>query len=454
MNEPMTPIEQAQKGRVSRKLLLWAFAALLLLAAVLIIVMTMQQPNATQAAQQKQDDERKALAKAAAGSPADIEKLALAQEARVKAENDAADSKKKYNDLLNRVNGTGGASSVAGVPAIAGTMTPDQLNQYQRARDGAEVVTDQDAKDDMRGWVASAVQAAGAPSTPGATDSGLPSVAELAARNAQAAQAQQSPALAMLAALKGASAAPGGPSGSAGDRWNDSMSSAKIPAPAYPEMAISPNTVHQGTAIPLATVRKINSDIPGTLEARVIRDVYDTIDTSRLVLPMGTRVIGPYNSDLIPGQSRLQGGFTRMIFPNGNWINLAGSQLSDRLGEGGLGGDVNYHLIRSLALQFAVAGVAKLTKIDNGGGSGGVSLYGGGSTSSTAGQILTNTMQSFNQQFMNLKATITVEPGTEFTVTLSRDLILPPAITVKRNDFSGATDANVGAGGDIEGDAR
>ncbi|MCO8402815.1 TrbI/VirB10 family protein (plasmid) [Burkholderia cenocepacia] len=433
MNAPLSPIEEARKGQASRKLLLWAMAALLLLAAILIIIMVVQQPSAKDLAEKKQQDQAKNLAKQPSGSSDDIAKIAQMQEARVTAEKAASEANAKYKNLLAQVNGAGAASG-ASVPSANGVMSAEQLAQYQKARDNTNPVTEQDAEKDLVGWTADTSQlqsgTAGSQST---SIAGLPSPAELAANGAGNAQSQRDQSLALLASLKGGSA----PSRSTMSQWDDAAGNEKTPSPAFPDLATSPDVLHQGTSIPLATTRAINSDIPGELEARVVRDVYDTIDTSRLVLPMGTRVIGPYNSDLIPGQSRLQGGFTRMIFPNGNWINIAGSQLSDRLGEGGLGGEVNYHLWRSLALQFAVAGIAKVTKIDNAGGSGGVSLY-GGSTSSTAGQILTNTMQSFNQQFMNLKATITVKPGTEFTVTLSRDLILPPAITVKRTNFSAA----------------
>ncbi|WP_186042864.1 TrbI/VirB10 family protein [Burkholderia gladioli] len=431
MSTPHSPIESTAKGRPSRRLLVWLIAVLIVIGAGLVVAVYVGSPTPQQTEDKTKEKQREALAKTAAGTPADVDRAATDQTEQVRAKREAEEAKKKYDQLLASMKG-GEAASGATVPSATGLLTGQQLNNYQRDRDNAQL-TAEEARDDIKAWRISADisqlgQAGGTNSTEGAA--GLPSAAELAKSGAQQANAARDQSAALLSALKSGA----GSAGSGGmTAWSSSVANTHIPDPATPQLAVSPNTVHQGTAIPLVADREVVSDIPGTLEAHVTEDVYDTIDSSRKVIPMGTRVIGPYNSDVIPGQNRLQGGFTRMIFPNGNSIDLGGSEMSDRLGQGGLGGDVNYHLFRSLALQFAVAGIAKVTKIDNGGGSG-VSLY-GGSTTSTAGQILSNTVQNFNQQFINTKPTITVPFGTPFTVTLSRDLILPPAITMTAPSF-------------------
>ncbi|WP_257820599.1 TrbI/VirB10 family protein [Burkholderia glumae] len=434
MSTPQTPIEATAKGRPSRRLLLWLIAVLLLIGAGLVAAVYVKSPTPQQTEDKAREKEREALAKTAAGTPADVDKAAADQTEQVRAKREAEEAKAKYQQLLASMKGDQGVSGASGVtvPSATGLLTGQQLNNYQRDRDNAQL-TAEEARDDIKAWRVSAdtsqlAQAAGVNPPGGA--GGLPSAADLAKTGTQQASSARDQSVALLSALKAGAGSSGGGGMAA---WSNSVASTHIPDPATPQLALSPNTVHQGTAIPLEADREVVSDIPGTLEAHVTQDVYDTIDSSRKVIPMGTRVIGPYNSDVIPGQNRLQGGFTRMIFPNGNSIDLGGSEMSDRLGQSGLGGDVNYHLFRSLALQFAVAGIAKVTKIDNGGGSG-VSLY-GGSTTSTAGQILSNTMQNFSQQFINTKPTITVPFGTPFTVTLSRDLILPPAITMTAPSF-------------------
>lgn len=431
MSTPHSPIEVTAKGRPSRRLIFWLIGALVLMGAGLVVAVYMGSPTPQQTEDKQKQKQRAALAKTAAGTPADVDKAANDQADQVRAKKEAEEAKRKYKALLDSMNGANGASGTA-VPSATGLLTGQQLNNYQQNRDNAQL-TAEEARDDIKAWRVSAdgsqvAFSGGATSAEGA--GGLPSAADLAKAGAQQSNAARDQSAALLAALKSG----GATTGSGGmTAWSNSVANTHIPDPATPQLAVSPNTVHQGTALPLAVDREVVSDIPGTLEAHITQDVYDTIDSSRRVIPMGTRVIGPYNSDVIPGQNRLQGGFTRMIFPNGNSIDLGGSELSDRLGQGGLGGDVNYHLFRSLALQFAVAGIAKVTKIDNGGGSG-TSLY-GGSTTSTAGQILSSTMQNFNQQFINTKATITVPFGTPFTLTLSRDLILPPAITMSAPSF-------------------
>lgn len=437
MNSPMTPADQTARGRMSRRLMLWAIALLVLLGTALMIAVALQSPGPQQGEQARKDAELKRLASQAAGSPAEVDRLADAQEQRVKAEKERDEAKKRLQSLLDSMQHPASATSAAtaaSMPNAVTVMTGTELARYEHERNQAQVDAIESDRPDLVGWVANdTTQSAGAsPAQTGAAN--LPAPAQLAAAGTGASQSARDQSLALLASLRGAGTAGGSPGG-ANQQWADGFAGARSPSPAVPVLAISPHTVHQGTAIELATTRAINSDIPGSLEARVVRDVYDTIDSSHVVVPMGTRLTGPYNSDVLPGQSRLQGGFTRMIFPNGSSVDIGGSQLSDRLGEGGLDGHVNYHLFRSLALQFAVAGIAKLTKVDNGGGGSGGALY-GGSSSSSAGQILVNTMQNFSQQFMNMKATITVPPGTPFTVTLSRDLILPPDVTVSPASFN------------------
>ncbi|MEX3628544.1 MAG: TrbI/VirB10 family protein [Burkholderia sp.] len=442
MSTPISPLDETAKGRPTRRLLLWIILALILLGVALVAAVYTGSPTPKQTEEKQKQAQRAALAKAAVGSPADVDKAAQDQADQARLKKEADEAKQKYDALLKSMNGAGGASGTT-VPSATGVLTHQQLDQYQQDRDNAQVVAEE-ARDDIKAWRvstdaqpvtsngssnANSNTSAGANGS-AATPAGLPSPADLAAQGAQRTGSARDQAMALLASLKsgGGSAPTNGMTA-----WSDAVATSHIPAPAVPQPAQSPNTVHQGTAIPLAVDREIVSDIPGTLEAHVTEDVYDTIDSSRKVIPMGTRVIGPYNSDVIPGQNRLQGGFTRMIFPNGASVDLGGAELSDRLGQGGLSGNVNYHLFRSLALQFAVAGIAKATRIDNGGGSG-TSLY-GGSTTSTAGQILSSTTQNFNQQFINTRATITVPFGTPFTVTLSRDLILPPAITMSAPAF-------------------
>ncbi|MET3448274.1 TrbI/VirB10 family protein [Ralstonia sp.] len=430
MDAPLLPVEDAAKGRISRRLVPWAIALLILLAMALILALVAQSPNPQQSEQAKKQAEIKRQTNDATGSAEEIGRLANSQQAQAKAEMERDAANKRYQQLLASVR-EGASAPAASVPqALPATPAKGPIDDYERTRNTA--AEDQEiARNDLVGWTLDKGNDKGngnvAAQTGPTSTGGWTSPDALA--GAGQAQRSREQSMALLRSLHGADQTGGA------QQWEERATGARIPSPATPTLALSADTVHQGTAIALATVREINSDIPGALEARVTRDVYDTIDSSHVVIPMGTRLIGPYNSDLIPGQSRLQGGFTRMIFPNGNGIDIAGSQLSDRLGQGGLGGDVDYHLFRSLALQFAVAGVAKLTRIDNGGGGSGGALYGGSSMSS-AGQILTNTMQNFNQQFVNLKSTIMVAAGTPFTVTLSRDLILPPAITVDANASS------------------
>ncbi len=80
-----------------------------------------------------------------------------------------------------------------------------------------------------------------------------------------------------------------------------------------------------------------NSDLPGYLRASVSEPVYSE-DASRVLIPIGSRIIGQYKSGMLQGQARIFIVWTRLITPAGVSVNL-GSQGTDSLGVAGIGAD-------------------------------------------------------------------------------------------------------------------
>src|SRR3546814_2996545 len=75
-------------------------------------------------------------------------------------------------------------------------------------------------------------------------------------------------------------------------------------------------TVPQGTLIPAVLETAFNSTGSGFARALVQRDIYG-FDGARVLIPLGSRLIGEYASDTSPGQKRAFVTWTRIIRPAG-----------------------------------------------------------------------------------------------------------------------------------------
>ena len=86
-----------------------------------------------------------------------------------------------------------------------------------------------------------------------------------------------------------------------------------------------------GTMIPAVLLTAINSDLPGEIIAQVTSDVHDFRTLKHTLIPMGSRIIGKYDSNVTYGQNRLLVVWDRIIIPNGNTLALDNYQGVDLL---------------------------------------------------------------------------------------------------------------------------
>lgn len=95
----------------------------------------------------------------------------------------------------------------------------------------------------------------------------------------------------------------------------------------------------EGTLIPGILETAIVSDLPGQVRAIVSQDV-SSFDGRRVLIPMGTRLIGEYQSEATRGQKRIFVVWTRMLRDDGVSVRL-NSIGADSLGRAGLTGRVD-----------------------------------------------------------------------------------------------------------------
>jgi type IV secretory pathway VirB10-like protein len=173
------------------------------------------------------------------------------------------------------------------------------------------------------------------------------------------------------------------------------------------------------------TIEALNSDRPGRVALVVADDVYDSVTGTCLMIPKGSKIVGPYSSDIRVGAERILVATTELRLPNGKEVPLNGAQGADQDGAAGFSGDVNNHFFEIYGASFLTA--ILLGAFDNTSTvSTTTSPYGVSQVGTTAGQVAAQTSQSILNRYQNIPPTITVAPGTRFMVQVNQDIHLEP----------------------------
>ncbi len=205
----------------------------------------------------------------------------------------------------------------------------------------------------------------------------------------------------------------------------------------------SPYILQAGSVIPALLQSKISTNLPGTIVAIVSQDVYDSISGRYLLIPRGSRLIGSYNSSISFGQDQVQAKFTRLIRPDGSSILLPNQEGTDAMGTAGFQDQVNNHwgrIIGSAVLSalFSLPALIATNEMNNNNNSGslvnGVYTQTGNSSGSVLGaSALQGVGQSASQvgnqiasQSLNIQPEIIINAGYQFSVMVTKDIVLPP----------------------------
>lgn len=193
----------------------------------------------------------------------------------------------------------------------------------------------------------------------------------------------------------------------------------------YEEMkSFSPYEIKAGSILPGIMITGINSDLPGTIIGNIREDVYDTVSGNYLLVPKGTRVVGTYDSAITFGQSRILIVWQRLIFPNGNSLNLENFPGVDLSGYAGITGKVNNHtfkLFQAVVLSSilgASGAIVTNNRYDNDDWRV-AAAQGGGEQVISIGNTVAN-------KILAIQPTIEVAPGSRFNVIVNSDIILTP----------------------------
>jgi type IV secretion system protein TrbI len=192
----------------------------------------------------------------------------------------------------------------------------------------------------------------------------------------------------------------------------------------------------QGTQIDVALTHDIRTDLPGSIEARVVSILHDSAGRGIPMIPQGTRILGRYETSIAPNQEALAARFERLIFPNGASLELNHAIASAANGRAGIPGDVDRHTLRTLV---ATAGIGLLGwGVDqanyreqqrlaaNSNAAGALVVGAPVAPASIAAQAVGETGRALLQRQLARAPTIAVPKDTRFRVQLHHDLIFDP----------------------------
>ncbi len=182
------------------------------------------------------------------------------------------------------------------------------------------------------------------------------------------------------------------------------------------EIANPSYTVLQGTMIQASLENAVDSSLPGAVSAVVNYPVW-SFDQSQVLIPSGSRLFGSYSSDIDIGQGRILIGWTRLVTPGGQSVQLSAFG-GDQMGRSGISGQVDTRF----GTRF---GNAALISLIGAGPSIAAVQIDDDTTSDIARDVtedLGDATSSAAAVYATLPPIITVEQGSAITVMVDRDL--------------------------------
>lgn len=186
----------------------------------------------------------------------------------------------------------------------------------------------------------------------------------------------------------------------------------------------SPYEIKTGTLIPAILISGINSDLPGPITAQVRENVFDSIAGRYLLIPQGSRLQGIYDSAIAYGQQRVLIAWQRLIFPNGQSLELAGMPGVDVSGYAGFKDKANNHyqrLFGSAILMSMISAGLQLSQPQQSNDNNQPSVN--QVLAQNVGISLSQTTDQLLRKNLNIQPTLEIRPGYLFNISVTQDIL-------------------------------
>lgn len=195
-----------------------------------------------------------------------------------------------------------------------------------------------------------------------------------------------------------------------------SLAAERLAAPAA-------RTLRAGTLISARLETAINSDAPGPVLARVLRDVLDSGTGSQVLIPAGAQLLGSVSNQLAYGEGRVLVAFDRLSFPGGSY-RLPGLEGLETSGARGLADQVDRHLWPTLGRAALLATVGAGFQLSQPDRSDRTGLSSAEVVAAQLGLELGRVAEQILSQGLSRRPTVRIRAGERFYVYLPHDLSL------------------------------
>jgi type IV secretion system protein VirB10 len=196
------------------------------------------------------------------------------------------------------------------------------------------------------------------------------------------------------------------------------------------EKPASKYILQTGWLIPALMISGMESQLPGSIIAQVSQDIFDSPSGKYLLIPKGTRIFGEYANSIAFGQSRIFVAWQRLIFPNGNTLDISAMPGADSEGEAGFHDLTDSHLLTifgSALLMSAISGATALSQPQQT-FSNAPNLE--STLSAALGQQLGAATTALLEKNLSVPPTLKIRQGYGFNVAVVKDLIFDRPYTV------------------------
>jgi type IV secretory pathway VirB10-like protein len=189
------------------------------------------------------------------------------------------------------------------------------------------------------------------------------------------------------------------------------------------EKPASKYILQTGWLIPALMITAMESQLPGYISAQVSQNVYDSPTGKYLLIPQGTRLFGAYSDAISYGQNKIFVAWQRLIFPNGNTLDISAMPGVDGQGEAGFHDQTNNHMFSIFAsaiLMSAISGATALSQPQQT-FSNAPNLE--STLSAALGQQLGAATTSLLEKNLSVPPTLKIRQGYGFNVVAVKDLV-------------------------------
>jgi type IV secretion system protein VirB10 len=189
-----------------------------------------------------------------------------------------------------------------------------------------------------------------------------------------------------------------------------------------------------GVIIRAVLLGAVDTQVAGQVTARTTEPIYDSRYGHYLVIPVGSTLIGNYDSSVAAGQVNIMMAFSSLVTPAGGVVKLSGMRAGDALGRIGVAGELHTHFWERMGIATLMA--LESVGVNNLSNSQTTVSAANGTTSTTnnnseGAKIIGDAAKQEITLRSNIKPNITLHEGQQISIITTGSIEIPPVANLR-----------------------